>query len=207
MILQSIKWQRAHSQWDERKPCVRSEGHSSWEGKPDPQQGRSIRHCLHLLTQTCWLWNAPARAAARTEGASVPWGKSPKKQHLVLGLSLSSFHKHPIPTLHRVFFFLRVASDTALNQTEVLLPSPPNQAGISLLKMWRGTCSFPALLPPAAFLSQSHQQWQQNKVGLELTRKCLPEVVRCFINSFIFYLGISPTELFHLALQSSRAPL
>lgn len=39
MILQSIKWHRAHSQWDERKSCMQSEGHSSLEGKLNPQQG------------------------------------------------------------------------------------------------------------------------------------------------------------------------
>lgn len=144
MILQSIKWHRAHSQWDERKSCVQSEGHSSREQKLDPQHGSSIRPLSPSPNREMLVVELTRQRAVRTVGASLPWWKSPKKQRLFLCLFLSCCQEHPIPTLYTIVFFLWVTPDTALNQMEVPLRSPPKWAAISLLKMWRGNLVLPS---------------------------------------------------------------
>lgn len=72
MILQSIKWHRAHSQWDERKSCVQSEGHSSREGKLDPQHG-SNRPLSPSPNPEILVVELASQRAVRTVGASLPW--------------------------------------------------------------------------------------------------------------------------------------
>lgn len=149
MILQSIKWHRAHSQWDERKSCVQSEGHSSQEEELDPQHGSSIKPLSPSPNLEMLVVELTRQVCKKSGGVSAMMKATQKSGTFAHAPPSAAFENlHPNSPRRLVFpegsFWHSTRSDESGSK---------NRAGISLLKMWKGNWSFPALLSLATYLS------------------------------------------------------